>query len=64
MCWLSGESTVDEMLLDPTVIIMMRRDGVEPDVVRSLIRDVSRRLKRDTRSTIQPANWQPMQRSL
>jgi len=28
MCWLSGEPTVDEMLLDPTVIAMMSRDGV------------------------------------
>ena len=64
MCWLLGEPTIDEMLLDPTVIAMMSRDGVEPDDVRLLIRDVRRRLKRDTRSTIQPANWQPMQRSL
>jgi hypothetical protein len=54
MCWLSGEPTVDEMLLDPTVIAMMSRDGVEPDDVRLLIRDVSSRLKRDTRSTVQP----------
>jgi hypothetical protein len=53
MCWLSGEPTIDEMLLDPTVITMMSRDGVEPDDVRLLIRDVSGRLKRDTRSTVQ-----------
>src|SRR5260221_10535235 len=49
-----GEPTVDEMLLDPTVIAMMSRDGVEPDDVRLLIRDVSSRLKCDTRSTVQP----------
>ena len=64
MCWLSGEPTIDEMLVDPTVITMMSRDGVEPDDARLLIRDVSRRLKRDTRSTVHPADWQPMQRSL
>ena len=55
MCWLSGEPTIDEMLLDPTVITMMKRDGVEPDDVWSLIRDVSSRLRRHARSTIQSA---------
>jgi hypothetical protein len=53
MRWLSGEPTIDEMLVDPTVITMMKRDGVRPDDVRSLIRDVSRHLKRDTRSSVQ-----------
>jgi hypothetical protein len=54
MSWLSGEPTIDEMLLDPTVITMMKRDGVAPDDVRLLIRDVSRRLKRHTRPVVQP----------
>ena len=54
MCWLSDEPTIDEMLVDPAVIAMIRRDGVEPDDVRLLIRDVSSRLRRDTRSTVQP----------
>jgi hypothetical protein len=54
MRWLSGEPTIDEMLVDPTVITMMKRDGVEPDDVRLLVRDVSRRLKRRTRPVVQP----------
>jgi hypothetical protein len=37
MCWLSGEPTLDEMLFDPTVITMMKRDGVAPDDVRVLL---------------------------
>jgi hypothetical protein len=46
MCWLSGEPTLDEMLFDPTVITMMKRDGVAPDDVRVLLQEMSRRLKR------------------
>ena len=49
--WLSGEPTIDEMLADPTVITMMKRDGVEPDDVRLLIR----RLKPDPRSNRLPS---------
>ena len=45
MCWLSGEPTLDEMLFDPTVITMMKRDGVTPDDVRVLLQEMSRRLK-------------------
>jgi hypothetical protein len=45
MDWLSGgEPTLDEMLLDPTVIRMMKRDSVNPDDVRRLLRHANRRL--------------------
>jgi hypothetical protein len=46
MCWLSGEPTLDDMLFDPTVITMMKRDGVAPDDLRVLLQEMSRRLKR------------------
>jgi hypothetical protein len=46
MCWLSGEPTLDEMLFDPTVTAMMKRDGVAPDDLRVLLQEMSRRLKR------------------
>jgi hypothetical protein len=59
MSWLSGEPTIDEMLVDPTVITMMKRDGVKADDVRRLIRDVSGRLKRDIGSTVHRATWVP-----
>ena len=46
MGWQSGEPTLEEMLSDPTVIIMMKRDSVDPDDLRALVREMSRRLKR------------------
>ena len=46
MCWLSGgEPTLDEMLSDQTVITLMKRDSVDPDDLRVLLREMSRRLK-------------------
>src|SRR5258708_16628042 len=53
MCWLSGEPTVDEMLLDPTVIAIMSRDVVEPDDVRLRLRDCTSPLTHDTPTTAQ-----------
>jgi hypothetical protein len=45
MDWLSGgEPTLDEMMLDPTIITMMKRDRVKPDDVRRLLRQANRRL--------------------
>jgi hypothetical protein len=40
----SGEPTLDEMLSAPTVVSMMKGDGVDPDNLRTLLRDMSRRL--------------------
>ena len=65
MCWLSGgEPTLDEMLSDQTVITLMKRDSVDPDDLRVLLREMSRRLKRDVPSTVQSpdaASAQPTQ---
>jgi hypothetical protein len=58
MCWLSGEPVLDEMLFDPTVITMMKRDGVAPDDLRVLLLEMSRRLKRHRVSPAPPS--QPM----
>jgi hypothetical protein len=46
MSLLFGEPTLDEMLFDPTVITMMKRDGVSPGNLRVLLLEMSRRLKR------------------
>jgi hypothetical protein len=46
MRWLSGEPTLDEMLFDPTVATMMKRDGVDADDLRVLLQEMSRLLKR------------------
>jgi hypothetical protein len=45
MYFQSGEPTLDEMLSAPTVVTMMKGDGVDPDNLRVLLRDMSRRLK-------------------
>jgi hypothetical protein len=40
-----NELTLDEMLADPIVQTLMRRDGVEPQDVRAVIADVRHRRK-------------------
>jgi hypothetical protein len=45
MYFQSDEPSLDEMLSAPTVITMMKGDGVEPDDLRALLHDMSRRLK-------------------
>jgi hypothetical protein len=40
------ELTLDEMLADPIVHLMMRRDGVEEAHVRDLVRHVAHRRRR------------------
>jgi hypothetical protein len=59
MCLLSGEPTLDEMLFDPTVIAMMKRDGVAPDDLRVLLQEMSRRLKLRRVSPGPPARLMP-----
>jgi hypothetical protein len=44
MSWFHGEPTLDEMLSGPTVIALMKCDGVKPGDLRVLLRDMSRRL--------------------
>lgn len=38
------EPTLDEMLADPIVQVLMQRDGVRDDDLRLLVRDVANRL--------------------
>ena len=40
------EPTLDEMLSDPIVRVLMQRDGVRDEDVRLLVRDVAGRLQR------------------
>ena len=42
--WLTGEPTLEEMLADPVIQLMMRRDCVDPDNLQALLRDVGARL--------------------
>jgi hypothetical protein len=44
------EPPVDEMLDDPIVQLLMRRDGIGPDEVLSTLEEAHRRLRRSSRA--------------
>jgi hypothetical protein len=37
MCWLQGEPSLTDVLADPVVHAMMRRDKVDPERLRALL---------------------------
>lgn len=39
--WIAGELSLDEMLRDPIVKLVMRRDGVKPREVRAVMKRIS-----------------------
>ena len=43
--WLSGEPSLDDMLADPIVRILMEHDGLSEDMVRAVFQDAARRLR-------------------
>ena len=43
--WLSGEPNLDDMLKDPIVRLLMKRDGLSEDMVRRVFRDAAERLR-------------------
>lgn len=43
--WICGEPSLDEMLADPIVRILMERDGVSERSVRGVFEDAAKRLK-------------------
>lgn len=43
--WLDGEPTIDEVMADPIVHLMMRSDGVAPEDVWGIVRTVSAYLR-------------------
>ncbi len=42
--WLTGEPTLREVLEEPVIQLMMRRDRVDPDHLHAVLRDVGTRL--------------------
>jgi hypothetical protein len=40
MRWLHGEPTLEDVLSDPTVHVLMERDDVDPDDLRALLENV------------------------
>jgi len=55
--WLTGEPTLREVLADPVIQTLMRRDRVDPDNLQALLRDVIARLPRaEPRSALSRPN--------
>ncbi len=44
--WLSGEASIDELMADPIVQLVMRSDGVSEGELRALLRTASDKLRR------------------
>jgi hypothetical protein len=45
MEWLEGEPTLEEVLSDPTIHVLMARDEVNPDDLRVLLEDMKNALE-------------------
>ena len=45
MGWLQGEPTLEDVLSDPTVHVLMERDDVDPDDLRVFLEDVKSALE-------------------
>ena len=43
--WLSGEPSLDDMLKDPIVRLLMKRDGLSEDTVRAVFQDAAERMR-------------------
>ncbi len=53
--WICGEPSLDEMLADPIVRILMERDGLSEQSVRGVFEDAAKRLKAHAASDIRAA---------
>ena len=42
MQWLHGEPSLDDVLSDPVVHAVMRRDGIDAEVLRVFLNDIRR----------------------
>lgn len=51
---LCGEPTIDQLLADPIIQQVMRRDGIDETVVMTYVNDARQRLGRDTETRTPP----------
>ncbi len=51
--WLRGEASLEEMLEDPIVRLVMERDGLDKEAVQSVFMAASARRSRDQESHVQ-----------
>ena len=45
MCWLYGEPTLEDMLADPTINVLMERDEVDPDALALFLEEIKAALQ-------------------
>lgn len=43
--WLQGEPTLQDVMSDPIVLLLMRQDGLTPETVWAIIQETSARLR-------------------
>lgn len=53
--WLEGEPTIDDVMADPIVHVLMRSDGVGPEDVWETVRIVSNHLREQRRHAVKAA---------
>lgn len=53
--WLEGEPTIDDVMADPIVHVLMRSDGVGPEEVWETVRIVSNHLREQRRQPVKAA---------
>ncbi len=54
--WLRGEASLEEMLEDPIVRLVMERDGLDKEAVQSVFLAASARRSREQESHVLPAS--------
>lgn len=53
--WLHGEPTIDEVMADPIVHLVMRSDGIKPEDVWETVRIASNHLREKRQHVIKAA---------
>jgi hypothetical protein len=53
--WFQGEPTLQDVMSDPIVLLLMRQDGLTPETVWAIIRETSARLREQPERTVEAA---------
>jgi len=53
--WFQGEPTLQDVMSDPIVLLLMRQDGLIPETVWAIIRETSARLREQPERTVEAA---------
>jgi len=53
--WFQGEPTLQDVMSDPIVLLLMRQDGLTPETVWAIIREASARLREQSERAVETA---------